>query len=395
MANLNKLALYFHIPFCIKRCRYCDFYSETGVGKELVDKTLDALLLSLDSSLDRLKPGSISTVFIGGGTPSLVEPDLFNRFLGALNARIGDVDEFSVEVNPESLSYNLLETLKNNAVDRISMGVQTYDDQLLSWLGRPAGIGAIERSDALLKDHWTGRLSRDLLAALPGSPGRLLSDLKHALRDDPGHLSMYELTVEEGTALAESDKDLRMLPGEDSSANEWQLALDYLDARGYQRYEISNFARIGDESLHNLVYWKMDPYLGIGPGAASTIPGPGSAVLRRQEPKDLFSWLAAPTVSFEETRLSTGDLALEHFMMGLRISDGLSLSRFKSIFGITPAESAPQAVERWINSGALISGNGSLRPTRAGMELLDGILGDIALDLDKQQWPEHCQWPQP
>lgn len=358
-------------------------------------KTLDALLLSLDSSLETLRPGSISTVFIGGGTPSLIPPELFNRFLIRLNNRIGNVDEFSVEVNPESFSPDLLDSLANNAVDRISMGVQTYDNQLLSWLGRPAGIDAIERADTLLRDRWTGRLSRDLLAALPAKPGRLLNDLKHALRDKPGHLSMYELTIEPGTPLAESKSDLQMLPGEESMVGEWQSAIDYLVEQGYQRYEVSNFARPGDESLHNLNYWHMNPYLGIGPGAASTIPGPAGNVLRRQEPKNLISWLSSPTESFQDIKITTGDLALEHYMMGLRVSDGLPVSRFKTIFGSTPAEYAPRAVRRWIESGALISDNDALRPTGSGMELLDGILSDIAVELDKHLWPEHCQWPQP
>ncbi len=395
MANLTDLSLYIHIPFCVKRCRYCDFYSETGAGVELIDKTLNALLISLDASMSHLKPDNISTVFIGGGTPSIIAPASLNRFLKKMNSWIGNVSEFSVEVNPESLTRDFLEVLSGNNVNRISMGVQTYDADLLTWLGRPAGVEALDRADNMLEEYWQGRLSRDLLASLPGKPDRLLKDLNRALIGEPGHLSLYELTIEPGTPLAGNMEDLKRLPDEKSVLDEWSMALSFMAERGYTRYEISNFARKGNESQHNLTYWRMRPYLGIGPGAVSTIPQDDNRIIRRQEKRDLLSWLSDPTGSFSESTLTSGELALEHFMMGLRTSEGLSVNRFRAVFGMNPAEAVPDAVDRWVSSGTLISDSVSLRPTSDGMDLLDSVLSDIAAETDKTQWPEVCLWPQP
>lgn len=342
-----------------------------------------------------LKPEKISTVFIGGGTPSIIAPASLNRFLKKLNSWVGNVSEFSVEVNPESLSRDFLEVLSGNNVDRISMGVQTYDADLLKWLGRPAGVEALDRADNLMEEYWQGRLSRDLLASLPGKPDRLLKDLNRALIGEPGHLSLYELTIEPGTTLAENMEDLKRLPDEKSVLDEWSTALSFMAERGYQRYEISNFARKGDESQHNLTYWRMRPYLGIGPGAVSTIPQEDNRIIRRQEMRDLLSWLSDPTGSFSESTLTSNELALEHFMMGLRTSEGLSVNRFRAVFGMNPAEAVPDTVDRWVSSGTLISDSVSLRPTSVGMDLLNSVLSDIAAETDKTQWPEVCLWPQP
>jgi len=400
LANLNNLSLYIHIPFCVQRCRYCDFYSETGVGETVIIKTLEGILQSLEKTLSRLKPESIPTVFIGGGTPSLISPDLLNIFLSGLNRIIDSPKEFSIEVNPESLSRDFLDILDAQKVNRISMGVQSYQEQHLKWLGRPAGRDAVDRADSLLEKHWKGRLSRDLLAGLPVTaaekPGdRIVRDLKLALRNNPGHLSLYELTVEEKTPLAESPEDLLSLPGEDIFLKEWRAALHYLETRGYRRYEISNFAVEGNESLHNLRYWRMLPYLGVGPGGVSTFPGEDGQVFRRQEPEDLHAWLKNPAESFSEESISPGELALEHFMMGLRTSEGLSISHFSSIFGNSPVIILPESLNRWKTSGMLEIDSHSIRPTSIGMELLDTVLADIAVESEKVDWSRFCRWPQP
>ncbi len=407
MANLSNLSLYFHIPFCVKRCRYCDFYSETGAGREVLAKTLDTLIQSLDQSLTLLKPQTFPTVFIGGGTPSLIPVDLLDRFLTRLNRRIKGSVEFTIEANPESLSREFLEVISSHGVNRISMGVQSYDEKLLSWLGRPAGRAAVDRADSLLAEFWKGRLSRDLLAGLPEISGisgerRILEDIQQALQKNPGHLSLYELTVEEGTALAGSVKDLNSLPDESVAFKEWKSAVSFLEKQGYRRYEISNFARNGEESLHNLNYWRMQPYLGVGPGAASTFSLSGdsensevSSVIRRQEPRNLNAWLSNPENAFSEEILSSGELALEHFMMGLRTSEGISIHRFKNIFGLSPVDAATEAIKRWTAAGMLFCDTESIRPTAGGMELLDMVLADIASDADKVDWSRFCRWPQP
>lgn len=360
-----------------------------------MNRSLDVMLQSLKSSLSGLKPGKIGTIFIGGGTPSLISPDSLDRFLKSLHDETGQVEEFSIEVNPESLSREFLEVLSTNQVNRISMGVQTYDERLLAWLGRPAGIEALERADDLLSRYWNRRLSRDLLASLPGGSERLLEDIKRAISDNPGHLSIYELTVESGTALASDQKSLDELPDEKTALSEWAAALKYLKTHGYRRYEVSNFAIPGEESQHNLGYWRMYPYLGIGAGAVSTIPGGKDQVIRREVHKDLLSWLDSPSASYSETILETGEFALEHFMMGLRTSEGLSVDRFRSVFGISPLDVAPYSLNRWRDTGALEYGDSALKTTENGMEFIDAMLADIAAEADKVSWPAVCRWPQP
>jgi oxygen-independent coproporphyrinogen-3 oxidase len=346
-------------------------------------------------------------VFIGGGTPSLLPADLFGSFLERLRRRIGSPAEFSVEVNPESLSREFLQVLSAGAVNRISMGVQTYDGALLNWLGRPAGPEALFRADALLADFWKGRLSRDLLAALPGRDGRLLGDVRRALGDNPGHLSVYELTVEEGTPLSGNPSDLALLPEADERCGEWKSLLSELKKRGYRRYEVSNFARPGEEVLHNLRYWRMKPYLGIGPGAVSTLPAVQepvqdpvneagvSAAVRIENAPDLERWLADPFAAALKTDLSAGELMLEHFMMALRTSEGLSRHSFRDIFQFDPVDAAPRAMDRWCNSGMLLVDEDFIAPTEGGMDFVDSMLSDIAAESDRPGIPRCALWPAP
>ncbi|MDT8299572.1 MAG: radical SAM protein, partial [Spirochaetaceae bacterium] len=217
LASLNSLSLYIHIPFCVSRCRYCDFYSEIGQGGEMMRTYLDALLSSLDAGLERYQPRSISTIFIGGGTPSLLPRKSLSKFLQELERRTGPAAEFTIEANPESLDDAFLDVLSDSTVGRISMGVQTYDEGLLKWLGRPSGSEALDRADELLIGRWKGRINRDLLAALPRNPGGLDRDISQAVERGSDHISLYELTVEHGTPLAGDEKSLKELPDESVS----------------------------------------------------------------------------------------------------------------------------------------------------------------------------------
>jgi oxygen-independent coproporphyrinogen-3 oxidase len=358
-------------------------------------RLLEGILTSLDSSLKLLKPQNVPTVFIGGGTPSLLPPELLRGFLEGLRGRIGSPSEFSIEVNPESLSRDFLQVLRQSDVNRISMGVQTYDRSLLEWLGRPAGPEAIFRADELLAGEWTGRVSRDLLAALPGGGTRLSGDAARALAGDPGHLSVYELTVESGTPLAESPESLLMLPDEDAAAAEWESVTALIGDSGYRRYEVSNFARPGEECRHNLGYWRMDPYLGVGPGAVSTLPSENAAALRKEECADLHRWLSDPAGSASVSEITVPELALEHFMMALRTSGGLSTERFREVFGVDPLCAAPRALERRVNEGLLEADDVSIRPTPRGMDFIDSVLADVAAESDSFRWPPGCLWPPP
>ena len=332
------------------------------------------------------------TAYVGGGTPSLLPSDMLGEFLLALRNRIGRPREFTVEANPESLDKSFLEALGYGGVDRLSLGVQTYDEGLLSWLGRPAGSSAVREADSLIAEEWKGRLSRDLLAGLPRQQDGLLTDIVAALEGDPGHLSLYELTVEPETPLSKDRRALAELPDENDTCGEWENALNFLGKQGYERYEISNFCRPGQESVHNMGYWRLDPYLGMGPGAVSTLPGP-EGPFRRQEPRNLVGWLADTGSSAVEEVLTASEFALEHFMMALRTLEGLSVDRFRRIFGHNPISAVERSLEKWRNNGILEVTDKQIRPTAAGMDLIDAVLVDIASEIDGRCFTERPQWP--
>jgi oxygen-independent coproporphyrinogen-3 oxidase len=359
----------------------------------MMTRYLSSLLSSLDAGLERYQPSGISTIFIGGGTPSLLPRESFSKFLQELERRTGPAAEFTIEANPESLDDSFLDVLSNSSVNRISMGVQTYDEKLLKWLGRPSGFEALDRADELLIRRWKGRINRDLLAALPRKPGGLKQDISQAVKRGSDHISLYELTVEHGTPLAEDEQSLKELPDEPVSLREWKDAVSQLKSAGFERYEVSNFAEKGMESKHNLGYWSMSPSLGIGPGAASTVPDGRGWASRIEEPGDLALWLRNPLTSSVETPLTTVELALEYFMMGLRTSKGISADDFMSVFGMNPANAARRSLDKWSEEGALYVENSSIRPSEMGMELLDRILVDIAEDLDGISWQSRGKWP--
>lgn len=392
MDAFPNLSLYIHIPFCVKRCSYCDFYSVTGAKPSLVSRVLKRILSDAARGLEQFRPSKVSTVFIGGGTPSLVPAPELASFLNTLHSRIGRVDEFTIEANPESLSLEFIHALNHGGVNRLSMGVQTYDNRLLNWLGRPAGRELVIKADELLRTHWKGRVNRDILAALPRGPHGLLRDLEMALEDEPGHISLYELTLEAAAPLAGDPNRLKELPGEEEKLHEWKFALASLRQRGYRRYEVSNFARLGHDCLHNTRYWTLKPYLGIGPGAASTIWN-GQGAERRQEPADVVRWLDKPGTGRCEEILGVRDFVLEHFIMGLRTERGLSNTRFRSIFGFETVDVIPRTVEKWQGRGLLRADLDSLRVCPPGMDLVNAILRDILDEIDDYKYPDAYGWP--
>lgn len=386
------LSLYIHIPFCISRCFYCDFYSVANSNPSLVTKVLGRILQDAVQEIDRLNPTGIPTVFIGGGTPSMIPAHELSDFLEELGKVTGKVDEFTIEANPESLSLEFLEVLKSNQVDRISMGVQTYDDDLLRWLGRPAGREALIEADKLLNSNWKGRVSRDVLSALPRKSHSILDDIDQALESHPGHISIYELVVEEGTVLARDSNRLKELPDTGEKNDEWGKILSFLKKQGYVRYEVSNFARSGHVCRHNMRYWQIDPCLGVGPGAASTLWNEQGAE-RRQEAKNIRRWLEFPEKSRSQEILSYRDFMLEHFMMSLRTEKGLETARFRGIFGIEPASIIPHSIEKYQAAGVLFSDMKSIFPASSGMDILNHILMDIMDEIHSYECHNAYKWP--
>jgi oxygen-independent coproporphyrinogen-3 oxidase len=315
-------------------------------------RTLDTILAEAEAlrrqgEADGLQ-WKVRTLYLGGGTPSVVPAELLVPFLAKLEEvlqyRTAELAEASLEANPENITAELLDAWAGAGISRLSVGVQTFDSERLALLGRWCDGANNRRALGLIVDRWKGNWSGDLMAGLPGQGGLgwqrwvdLRADLNELLSYHPGHLSLYSLTVEPGTSLAtlKAGGGLRVSP--DPVADQlWLRARQTLIERGFDWYEISNFARPGQQSVHNKAYWRLDPWAGLGPGAEGTLPfrnAQGQLRPRRTRHPRLFPWLSG---NQESEELSAPEFALEHYVVGWRTEQGLVADRWKNLFGDQP-----------------------------------------------------------
>lgn len=346
-ASIDSVAVYIHIPFCRTRCHYCAFYLETGFSPRVLRETLLAIVLEAEAWHERLGFPRIDSVYIGGGTPSVIPPEAMARFLDDLSSVLRMADhppprEWTVEVNPESVSERLIAVLEEAGVDRISLGIQSLQDSELALLGRRSDATRARASLDTLAHHWHGRLSVDLIIGTPGqSPRDIEATIAELTEFGTGHISCYGLTVEPGTALEQSVNAGRVvMPDRDTHEKLWIHARRALAKNGLSAYEVSNFAKPGDESIHNAAYWHLRPYLGLGPGAVSTIPvfarESGSERLLRLTGGSIFSYqqIHRGTLDHESELLYNRDVLFEHFMNGLRTRYGVSTGALGRRFDI-------------------------------------------------------------
>ncbi len=361
---LESVAVYVHIPFCRTRCHYCAFYLETGFSPRVLRETLSGIIAEAREWMRRLGYPRIHTVYIGGGTPSVIPPDQLEMFLTQLfetlglamheeasemaatdpdDARASVPDEITIEANPESVTDMFLETLRRTGVDRISLGVQSLFDRELALLGRRSDASTAREAIRRIERSWQGRWSADLIV---GTPGQDTGDLSAQIDElsDRGveHLSLYGLTVEPHTALEQAVRrgSVRM-PDREIHETLWIAAKRSAIRRGFHQYEVSNFALRGAESRHNHVYWRLDPYLGLGPGAVSTLPSMvfGQPRALRLTGGSVFSYqsIHRGTLPHEMEVLDNVSFLFEHFMNGLRTAEGVSMERIAKRFGVDPA----------------------------------------------------------
>lgn len=405
-------SLYIHLPFCASKCAYCDFYSfpVTGFSEPFQTKYVDRLLWRIDDFCSLFSADAFETIYVGGGTPTCLADSSFERLVGALDSMFGaGCKEWTIEANPESLSQGKVDTIEKYRINRISLGIQSMDDDELALMGR-AGRAA-DNSRALravrpLVEKGVA-LSADLIAAYPERPAgrqnggaarRRLSRLKDAIvylvGQGAGHLSLYDLTVEDGTPLRKSI-DAGNLVREDEDEAYWvrKEAEKVLGSCGLSRYEVSNFAVPGAESLHNGAYWAMRSYLGVGPGGVSTVMlDPGAAggaaapaaraySLRIEEGKDIARYVREPDADLSVVPLDKADSAFEMAMMGLRSARGLDERRFQARFGLSVGDLFGDSLAKW---SAYFRDDGAyLRLDDAGLDILNRILLDLLKAMDK------------
>jgi len=414
-------SLYIHIPFCSSRCAYCDFhsFSASTIADAAMSSYIDGVLARAEDLC-----GSVAalpeTIYIGGGTPTVLGDALFGRLLGGLRTLFGQgVREWTVEANPESLSPAKMEMMVSNKVTRLSIGIQSMDDEELRILGRGARAADNRRAAALVAGSGLD-LSADLIAALPESNDSLSrerrgfeprkqgkSSKRSSLSESVefltgqgfGHISIYDLVVEEGTRIKKRLDEGELLPAdEDRAFDERKEAERFLGGLGYERYEVSNYGLPGHQSLHNGSYWAMNSYFGIGSGAVSTLIvadsekarriGAGSgAAMRIEEGKDFAAYIENPDEASALSWISRGDSAFEMVMMALRTSRGLDEKRFQSRFGLEASRLMSRTIGTW--SEHFSESEGRLSLDGSGLDILNRILVD-ALDEMESYFPDEA-----
>jgi len=374
----EPLALYVHWPFCVSKCPYCDFNSHVRAGIDQ-DAWRDALLADLAHEA-RLLPGrTLTSIFFGGGTPSLMEPATVAAIIAAARAHWAPAAnlEVTLEANPNSVEAARFRDLAAAGVNRLSLGLQSFDDAALRFLGRAhsarEGFAALETAQRNFR-----RVSFDLIYALPGDTvDGWSTTLAQALSLGTSHLSLYQLTIEPGTRFATMVAKREFAPLEpDSAATLFELTDAMTSAAGMPAYEISNHARPGQESRHNLTYWRYGDYAGIGPGAHGRRLG--MRTMRHRKPENFLSSLRRNGHGMvEEEELTRDEAAREALVMGLRLAEGIepvALAQRLEVDRIVD----DAAVDRLAGHDLLERDGSTLRTTPAGRLLLDSILAEIA-----------------
>ena len=378
-------SVYVHFPWCLRKCPYCDFNSY-GTPREDVPHAAyaDAVIRELERRAPSVEGHALASVFFGGGTPSLWEPRELGRVLAAIRgtfAQHADDLEVTVECNPTSLDRERAALLREAGVNRLSIGVQSLDAERLRFLGRlhdaPMALTAIE--GALLEME---RVSADLIFGNPGqTPAQFEAELARILDTGVRHVSAYALTIEQGTQFGELAKKGRLpLAIEDDVADTFLAAEALSASRGLAHYEVSNYAAPGEESRHNLHYWRGGAYLGLGAGAVGCLPRPDRSARRWRDEALPDRYVAAAGTDAVETwqeSLSPDDRVREAFMLGLRTAEGVDLSRLAAATGIDPLAGREAVLEKRIAKGELRRDGDRLRVPPAHWLVLDSIVSDL------------------
>ncbi len=373
------LALYVHWPFCVSKCPYCDFNSHV---RDSVDQQAwrDALLRDLAHEAAVLPGRRLGSIFFGGGTPSLMPPATVAALIDAATRRWPAADdiEITLEANPSSVEAARFADLAHAGINRASLGLQALDDQVLGWLGRAHGVAEGLAALDTAQNHF-GRVSFDLIYARPGqTPEAWDAELRRALSFGTEHLSLYQLTIEPGTQFATRVAKGEFVPLDpDAGAELFEQTRAATAAAGLPAYEISNHARPGAESRHNLTYWRYGNYAGIGPGAHGRRDG--RATVRRRKPENWIARVEANGHGIErEDDLPPEARAQEALLMGLRLAEGVDLARIAAMSGLPVGQLVDAAaVDRLARQGLLARDGERLTVTDAGMLLLDAILAEI------------------
>ena len=385
MASLipPPLSLYIHLPWCVRKCPYCDFNSHAGKGALPFDAYIDALIADLDQDLPLVWGRVVNSVFFGGGTPSLFPADAIDHFLQGASARLRFAPEVEItlETNPGTAEHGRFADYRAAGVNRVSFGIPSFDDAVLRRLGRIHDSAQAEAAVKLAQDAGLDNLNLDLMYALPGQTLAMAErDLERAFALDPAHVSHYQLTLEPNTVLAARPPE--DLPDDDLAWDMQERCQALLAEAGYAQYEVSAYARPGRQCAHNLNYWRFGDYLGIGAGAHGKLTlGAEQAILRRWKLKHPAAWLAAAgrdaAIGGDE-RIAPQQRPFEFMLNALRLVEGFALATFEARTGL-PASAIAAPLAEAETRGWLRREDGAVRPTALGRRFGNDV---IALFLD-------------
>ena len=377
---MDKISLYIHIPFCAQKCLYCDFpsFARKDHLRKAYIEALNKEIISLREKHNNLE---INTIFIGGGTPSVLESDELEYLLKEVaKLNMAKDIEYSMECNPGNLTEEKLEVMKKYGVNRISMGLQAKQDNLLKGLGRIHNYKTFKENFLLAKKVGFNNINVDLMFGLPNQK---LNEWEETLREiislEPAHISAYSLIIEEGTAfynLYENDK--LKLPTEEEERKMYHLAKKILEENGFNQYEISNYAKKGKECRHNLAYWNMDNWIGVGSASASYMDG--KRIKNISSVEEYINSINEKGEAIEEIINNSKNDNMEEFMfMGLRKINGIDENEFKNRFSMNINDIYGEIINKYIDAGLLIRESGRIFLSEKGIEISNIIMADFLL----------------
>lgn len=381
-----RFGIYIHWPYCESKCPYCDFNSHVRDTLEQ-DRWLSAYLTELDSALTFYGKINIDTIFFGGGTPSLMEPYLVESILQGIKSRFGFQEniEITLEANPSSSEVSKFKSLYKAGINRLSLGVQSFDDGALKFLGRKhdANLARDALSAAL---EVFPRTSFDLIYSLPGqSNSSLKKELSQALSYGAKHISAYQLTLETGTPffyLAQRGK--LKLPRDEVAADQYEIAQDLFYKAGLKSYEISNYAMLGEECRHNLLYWRSLDWIGVGPGAHGRKTSKKGRIATTQH-RSPEQWISAVESGFSgiesKIYLKKNEIYEEFLLMGLRLKEGIEDSKFQALTGTGIEESFGKILFEFVKAGLLEWDGKRLSTSDSGSLVLDALVAKLCIKI--------------
>ena len=400
---MNGLEIYIHIPFCVKKCDYCDFLSAPA-DLETKEKYVEALINEIKLNKNKMSEYVVDTVFIGGGTPSLLEENQISKIMSVLRDNLSENPEITIECNPGTITESKLLEYKKSGINRISFGLQSANDEELKSIGRIHNYAGFLESYNLARKCGFDNINVDLMSALPGQTLKSYEEtLNKVVRLEPEHISAYSLIVEENTLMYDrvkkaQIKGINILPDEESERKMYYLTNNILRSNGYRKYEISNYSKPGKECKHNIGYWQRKEYLGFGIGAASLYKEN-----RYNNISDINKYIEVLTNNIKENsinnvgnssevenqvnilnsivknlqQLTERDRMEEFMFLGLRMMEGVSMEKFEQYFGKTYMEVYGKVQKRMEDKRFLINDNGYVKLTEFGIDLSNYVMSEF------------------